>query len=151
MPSLANDWRETPNVARLYYQADDECIAASASMVSGARASLAGRGGREVTLVEQVDELDGATQADRLANLKAMARQRLIDQSAEIEKVTLTHAYIDGMQPNDAIAIEYSDMAWRGNVTNMSVNLAPSTPCTTQLRRFVPNSLTITTDGGVLW
>lgn len=149
--SMANDWRETPNVARLYYQTDDECIAASASMVSGARASLAGRGGREVTLVEQVDELDGATQADRLANLKAMARQRLIDQSAEIEKVTLTHAYIDGMQPNDAIAIDYSDMAWRGNVTNMSVNLAPSTPCTTQLRRFVPNSLTITTDGGVLW
>ena len=76
---------------------------------------------------------------------------QLVDQSAEIEKVTLTHAYIDGMQPNDAIEIEYSVMAWRGNVTNMSVNLAPSTPCTTQLRRFVPNSLTITTDGGVLW
>lgn len=149
--SMANDWRETPNVARLCYSTDDECIAASASMISGARASLAGRGGREVTLVEQVDELDGATQADRLDNLKAMAKQRLIDQSAEIEKVTLTHAYIDGIVPNSAIAIEYSDMTWRGNVTNMQVDLSPSTPCTTQLRRFVPNSLNITTDGGVLW
>lgn len=148
---MANDWRETPNVARLYYSTDDECIAASASMVSGARASLAGRGGREVTLVESVDELEGATQADRLDNLKAMARQRLIDQSAEIEKVTLTHAYIDGIVPNSAIAIEYSDLTWKGNVTNMQIDLAPSTQCQTQLRRFVPNSLTITTDGGVLW
>lgn len=149
--SMANDWRETPNVARLYYSTDDECIAASASMVSGARASLAGRGGREVTLVESVDELEGATQADRLTNLKAMARQRLIDQSAEIEKVTLTHAYIDGIVPNSAISIEYSDMTWKGNVTNMQIDLSPSTQCQTQLRRFVPNSLTITTDGGILW
>lgn len=148
---MANDWYETPNVVRLFHQTDDECIAASASMVRGARASLAGRGGREVTLVEEVDELDGATQADRLANLKAMARQRLIDQSAEIEKVTLTHAYVDGIVPNSAIAIEYSEMSWRGNVTNMQIELTPSTPCTTQVRRFVPNSLTITTDGGVLW
>lgn len=149
--TMANDWRETPNVARLYYSTDDECIAASASMVSGARASLAGRGGREVTLVESVDELEGATQADRLANLKAMASQRLIEQSAEIEKVSFTHAFIDGMQPNDAIAIEYSDMVWKGNVTNMQVTLSPSTQCQTQLRRFVSNSLEITTDGGVLW
>lgn len=149
--SMANDWRETPNVARLYYSTDDECIAASASMVSGARASLAGRGGREVTLVESVDELEGATQADRLTNLKAMARQRLVDQSAEIEKVTLTHAYIDGIVPNSAIAIEYSDMTWKGNVTNMQIDLSPSTQCQTQLRRFVPNSLTITMDGGILW
>lgn len=148
--TMANDWRDTPNVARLYYSTDDECIAASASMVRGARASLAGRGGREVTLVESVDELEGATQADRLANLKAMAQQRLIDQSAEIEKVTLTHAYVV-IQPNDAIAIEYSDMTWKGNVTNMQIDLSPSTQCQTQLRRFVSNSVEITTDGGILW
>lgn len=149
--TMANDWRETPNVARLYYQTDDECLAASASMVSGARASLAGRGGREVTLVESVDELEGATQADRIANLKAMAKQRLIDQSSEIEKVTLTHAYLDGIVPNSAIAIEYSDMTWKGNVTDMQITLSPSTQCQTQLRRFVPNSLTVTTTGGAVW
>lgn len=148
--STANDWMETPNVARLYYSTDEECIAASASMVSGARASLNGRGGREVTLVESVDELEGSTQADRLANLKAMARQRLIDQSAEIEKVTLTHAYVV-IQPNDAVSIEYSDMTWKGNVTNMQIELSPSTQCQTQLRRFVSNSLMIETDGGILW
>ena len=83
--------------------------------------------------------------------MKAYARQRLVDQSAEIEKVTLTHAYLDGITPNDAIAIEYSDMTWRGNVTNMHVTLSPSTQCKTSLRRFVSNSLTITTTGGAVW
>lgn len=148
--AMENDWRETPNVCRVYYQTDDECLAASASLVSGARASLAGRGGREVTYVESVDELDGASQAARISNLEKYAKQRLIDQSAEIEKVSLTHAYIV-MQPNDAIAIEYRDMTWRGNVTNMQIDLQPSTQCTTQLRRFVSNSLTITTQGGAVW
>ena len=148
---MANDWMDTPNVVRVYYETDDECLAASASLTSGARASLAGRGGREVTYVEQVDELTGATQADRIAALKAYARQRLVDQSAEIEKVTLTHAYFDGIVPNSAIAIEYSEMSWRGNVTNMHVTLSPSTQCQTSLRRFVSNSLTITTTGGAVW
>lgn len=148
---MANDWMDTPNVVRVYYETDDECLAASASLTSGARASLAGRGGREVTYVESVDELTGATQADRIAALKAYARQRIIDQSAEIEKVTLTHAYLDGIAPNDAIAIEYSGMTWRGNVTNMHVTLSPSTQCQTSLRRFVSNSLNITTDGGAVW
>ena len=60
-------------------------------------------------------------------------------------------AYIDGIVPNSAIAIEYSGMSWRGNVTNMGITLSPSTPCKTQLRRFVSNNLEITTDGGVLW
>ena len=148
---MANDWMDTPNVVRVYYETDDECLAASASLTSGARASLAGRGGREVTYVESVDELAGATQADRITALKAYARQRLIDQSAEIEKVTLTHAYLDGITPNDAVAIEYSGMTWRGNVTNMHVTLSPSTQCQTSLRRFVSNSLTITTTGGAVW
>lgn len=148
---MANDWAQTPNVVRVVYQTDEECIAASASLVSGSRASLNGRGGREVTFVESVDELAGSTQVDRLTNLKAYAKQRLIDQASEIEKVTLCHAFIDGIRPNDAIAVEYASMQWRGNVTNMIIELAPSTQCETSLRRFVSNSLNITTDGGVLW
>lgn len=149
--STENDWTETPNVARLYYQTDDECLTATAYMRSGARASLAGRGGREVTLVEQVDELSGETQADRIANLEAIARKKLVDNASEIEKVTLKHAFIDGIKPNDAIAIDYSGMTWRGNVVNMSIDLQPSTPCQTKLRRFVPNSLVIETEGAAIW
>lgn len=149
--TMANDWAETPNVVRMYYQTDDECLAASASLVSGSRASLAGRGQREVTLVESVSELEGASQSARIANLKKMAKQKLVDNAAEIEKVTLSHAFVDGMQPNDAIRIDYSDMTWRGNVTNMKITLSSSTKCQTSLRRFVSNALTITTTGGAVW
>ena len=101
-------------------------------------------------MVESVDELDGANQAARIANLKAIAKQRLIDNASEIEKVTFTHAYIV-MQPNDAIQIDYSGTQWKGNVTDMTIDLSPSTQCETKLRRFVPNTLTITTDGGAAW
>lgn len=147
---LANDWYETPNVFKVYHENDDECLWASASMDYGSRASLASRGGREVTMVESVDELDGASQAARIANLKAIAEQRLIDNASEIEKVTFTHAYIV-MQPNDAVQIDYSGTTWKGNVTDMTIDLSPSTQCETHLRRFVPNTLTITTDGGAAW
>ena len=148
---MQNEWSEIHNVVRLCFQNDDECIAASASLVSGSKASLESRGWREKTLTEDVTELDGDTQADRLANLKDMARKKLVDNASEIEKVTFTHAFISGMQPNDAVSIEYSDMTWKGNVTNMQITLGVSTPCTTKLRRFVTGSLEIVTDGGILW
>lgn len=153
MPEVSqeNGWFETPNVCRLSYQTDVECLAAAAFNQSGSKASLDSRGGRELTTTEEVTELDGATQADRIANLEAMAKQRLIDQSSEIEKVTLTHAYLKNMQPNDAIGIDYSGTLWQGNITNMQVSLEVSTPCETKIRRFVPNNLTITTQGGAVW
>lgn len=146
-----NDWQATPNVARLNYQSDEESLWAVAYNRSGSRASLDARGGRELTFAETVTELEGATQADRIAALEAMARQRLLDQSTEIEKATLTHALIDGMHPNTAIAVEYSGRTWEGSVVNMDISLEPSTPCTTKLRRFIGADLAIETEGGAVW
>ena len=149
--SQENDWNETPNVCRLVYESDEECLYATASNRSGSKASLASRGGREVTMTEKVDDLPGADQTARIANLEAMARQRLIDQSSEIEKVTLTHAFLKDIAPNDAIGIDYSGTIWQGNVTNMQVDLTVSTPCITKIRRFVANDLDIETEGGDAW
>lgn len=149
--SVENDWSETPNVVRLCYQSDDECLIASASMLSGSRVSLAARGNREVTLYEQVDELGGETQADRISNLEQMARKKLINNTSEIEKVGMTHAFLPSIRPNDAIEIQYADMTWKGNVTNMDIDLETSIPCQTKIRRFVPNSLVIETDGEAIW
>lgn len=153
MPEVSqeNDWFDTPNVCRLSYQTDDECLAAAAFNQSGSKASLDSRGGRELTITENVTELNGSTQADRIANLQSLAKQKLINQSSEIEKVTLTHAYLKNLQPNDAIGIDYSGTVWQGNITNMQISLEVSTPCETKIRRFVPNNLTITTEGGAVW
>lgn len=153
MPEVSqeNDWIETPNVCRLSFQNEAECLAAAAFNQSGSKASLDSRGQREVTITEAVTELAGTSQADRIANLQSMAKQKLIDSSSEIEKVTLTHAYLKNIAPNDAIGIDYSGTQWQGNVTNMQIDLSVSTPCTTKIRRFVPNNLTITTEGGAVW
>lgn len=146
-----NDWQATPNVARLNYQSDEESLFAVAYNRSGNRASLDARGGRELSFTETVTELEGATQADRVEALKAMAKQRLLDQSTEIEKATLTHALIDGMSPGVAVAINYSGKAWSGTIVNMDITLEASTPCTTKLRRFVGSTLKIDTEGGAVW
>lgn len=153
LPDLVqeNDWQQTPNVCRLWYESDEECLYAVASCVSGSKASLQSRGGREVTMSEGVSELQGETQADRIAALEALAVQRLTDNSTEIEKATIVHALLDGLQPNDAVSIEYSGSNWAGNVVNMDITLEVSTPCTTKVRRFVPNSLEIESEGGALW
>lgn len=146
-----NDWQATPNVARLNYESDDESLFAVAYNRSGNRASLDARGGRELTFAETVTELEGATQADRIAALKEMAKQRLLDQSTEIEKATLTHALIENMGPNVAVAIEYSGKRWSGNIVNMDISLEASTPCTTKLRRFISAALELDTEGGAIW
>lgn len=146
-----NDWQATPNVARLNYQTDDESLYAAAYNRSGSKASLDARGGREITFTETVTELEGDTQQERIDALKAIARQRLLDQSTEIEKATLTHALIDNMRPNDAVAIEYSGKSWSGSVVNMDISLEASTPCVTKLRRFISSNLVIDTEGGAVW
>ena len=138
-------------MARLNYQSDEESLFAVAYNRSGNRASLDARGGRELSFTETVTELEGATQADRVDALKAMAKQRLLDQSTEIEKATLTHALIEGMSPGVAVAINYSGKAWSGTIVNMDITLEASTPCTTKLRRFVGSTLKIDTEGGAVW
>lgn len=137
-------WQSADNVVRLYYESDTEALWAVAKNKSGSRASLANRGNREQTFYEEVDEI-----AD-LAALEALASSRLKDRSAEIEHVSLTHAWLP-LQPNDAVAVVYANMTWTGTVQSMRLKLAPSAQTKTQLRRTISAALEIETDGGTLW
>lgn len=148
--TIENDWQSIPNVYKLYYATDEIAIHAEARNLSGSKASLDARGGRELSYMDTVTELSGANSSAMLANLKSMARDKLIDNSQEIERVQLSHPYIP-LVANDAVAVEYSDATWSGNVQNMRVTLSPSTKCTTTLRRFVPSSINVTTSGAIDW
>ena len=140
----SNEWMEAPNVVRLYFEDESVAMWASAKNKSGSRASLASRGGRETTYYEQVDEV-----AD-LSALTALAVTRLKDRSSEIERVSLTHAYVP-LSAGDAVAVRYADRTWTGTVQSMHIDLSPAAQTTTQLRRFVSAALTIETDSGKLW
>lgn len=148
--STENDWQSTPNVVRAYYETDECAIWATASNVSGSKASLDNRGNRELTLYESVSELDGEDAAAKLANLQTFATNKLLDNSGEIERVSLSHPYVP-LTPNDAITVKYGDFDWTGNVTNLRINLMPSTKCDTETRRLVAPTVTVEVDGGVLW
>lgn len=142
--AIENDWQEIPNVCRLYYSADDLAIHAEARNISGSKASLDARGGRELVLVDTVSELNGADSSEKAANLEAMAASKLLNNSQEIERVQLSHPYIP-LVANDAVSVIYANRAWSGNVQNIKIDLQPSTKCGTTLRRFVPSSIAVET------
>ena len=148
--SVENDWQEIPNVYKLYYSTDTLALHAEARNVSGSKASMDARGGRELSEVMSVEELDGATTSDKKTNLEAMAATKLENNSQEIERVHISHPYIP-LTANDAVRVNYSDRSWSGNVQNMRIDLSPATQCDTTLRRFVPSSIAITTTSTIDW
>lgn len=147
---VENDWEETPNVFKVYYQTDSLAIHAEARNVSGSNASLDRRGGRELSQSESVSELSGATVSAKRTNLAKIAKTRLLSNSQEIERVQLSHPYIP-LVANDAVRVEYADRTWSGNVQNMRIDLSPSTKCDTTIRRFIPSSIKVTTSSAVDW
>lgn len=146
LPSVSEEssWEGSANVVRLYYEDEAHAMWASAENASGSRSSLDARGGRETTYYEQVDEV-----AD-LAALQALAVTRLRDRSAEIEHVTIGHAFAP-IGAGDPVAVKYGGSSWTGTVQNMDINLAPGAMCTTQIRRYVSAALTIAVDGAEIW
>lgn len=143
--SRESDWADTPNVVRLYYETEDESLRASASNVDPAHAASLPSRGYEVTYRETVGELAGDTRAERLENLKALARQKLVDKSSGVEYVEGKCQYVEGLAPNAAIEIDYAraGLEWRGAVTNVSVDLSAAMPAKFKARRFVRSGLEV--------
>ena len=142
--SETNEWQTSANVVRLYYEDETCAMWASASNDSGSRTSLDRRGGRETTYFEQVDECAS------LSDLQALAVTRLKDRASEIERVNLAHAFVP-LAAGDAVAVAYEDRTWTGTIQNMTIALAPSAQCTTQLRRFASAAIDVTVDGATIW
>lgn len=137
------------NACRLSYETEEESLwAATVNNDKNSPASIANRG-YERTLTEQVSELSGSTQAERLANLKAQSKSKLVENSAGIEYVEWQHPYVP-LSPNDAVSIEYSmaGIEWRGAVTNMQISLDVSMQCRTKARRFIRAGFVTETNGG---
>ena len=154
-PELAkrSDYADTPNVVRLSYETDSESLAASASNVdSNSRASLVVRK-YEVTCSESVSELAGDTVEERLANLKALALQKLIDKSSGIEYIDGKCQYCDGLEPNNAIRVDYvrAGIDWSGALTNVKVSLELGMPAAFSARRFIRTGFKTATSGEILW
>ena len=145
-----NDWQTTPNVCRISYTDENVSIYAVSKNLTGSRFSLDARGGREITVQGDVEELGGNTNQQMLDSLKSRCEFQLKENSSEIEHTVFRHAYLGWLLPNDAVALEYVD-TWTGYITNMDVSLSPSTQCQTKIRKFLSNSITYLTEGGILW
>ena len=140
-----NDWQKTPNVVRLIYNSDEACIAAFAKNVSGSRASLASRGGREITYFEEVSDLSGTSRTNAL---KDLAEKELMEKSADIEYVRFEHAYVP-MTIFDPVEIHYADLTWNGTADNITVDLSPSTKTQTRIKRILTEDIEISSGASV--
>lgn len=146
-----NDWQTAKNVCRLFYETDKESLRAWTSNVDPEhKASLPNRGWRESTLREDVSELAGDTVQDRLTALMELSKQKLIDNSAEIDYVDIGCPYLP-LSPNLAISVKYAGLDWKGDITNYSIDLGDETQCKIKARRSVRTAMKTETEGEVLW
>lgn len=145
-----NDWRDSPNKIILNYSNDKESLyAASTNVDPNSPASIVSRRMYKLE-AEDVQELDGVTQKQRLKNLEAQALKKLLDNSSEIEYVTFQSQYVP-LSPNDAIEIEgIINDVWKGAVTSMHLDLTASMPCSIEARRFIRRDLKTITWSEVL-
>lgn len=151
--SKRSDYSDTPNVVRLIYETDAETLVASAANVDpDSKASLLVRK-YEVTHSESVSELSGETTAERLERLKVLAKQRLIDKSSGIEYVDGKCQYCEGLEPNNAVRIDYvrAGIDWSGAITNVSVKLELGMPADFSARRFLRTGFKTEAAGEILW
>lgn len=146
-----SDWGTTPNVVRLSYTTDAECVVAWARNVDPEhRASLPSRGGRERTLAEFVSEVAGNTPAERLEALVKQAEDKLVASSAEIEYAEVECAYMP-FEPNDAALVRYAGVDWKGAVTSYRIEIADDSRCKARVRRFARTALKVEKGGEVVW
>lgn len=158
----STNYGETPNVVRMY--SEDEyggywAIARNTNPDSPA--SLPNRGGRERTLYVEVTQLEPAynpsdsasvtesKKNQRVAALVEQAKQKLIDNSSEIEYVTIRHGYYPLIQ-GDSVEIRYTDRTWRGTVTNVKRDHVSESGCELKIRRFVMRDLEPEIESGVI-
>lgn len=158
----SNNYGDTPNVVRMYSEDEYGGYWAIARNVNpDSPASLPNRGGRERTLYDEVTQLepaynpnDSASETERKKNervaaLVEQAKQKLLDNSAEIEYVTIKHGYYPLAQ-GDSVEIRYKDRIWRGTVTNVRRDHTAESGCELKIRRYVMRDLEPEVEQGVI-
>lgn len=148
---VSNDLDSTPNVCRMYYQTEEESLWAAASNIDPLSPASTVSRSAEKTMFESVNELTGSTKAARLEELKNKSLTKLIDNSSEIEYLTLDCAWLP-LDINDNIAVEYTraELTWSGTITNMTINLGIAAKTIIKARNYVMPALKTEVTGGSL-
>lgn len=147
------EWADTPSTVRLFYETEEEILSATASNVDPSSPSSVPYRGYEVTHDEEVQELEGETQADRLAALEAKALAVLVEKTSNVEYVEGSCMYSDALAPNNALGVEYAaaGLSWRGAVTNVGLSLSKSLKADFKARRFVRQEMLTEVTSEVVW
>ncbi len=140
-----------PNMAKVWFSNDKESLWSSCENADPSSPDSTATRKREVTATKDVSELEGDTQSKRIAEMKRMAKELLIDGMSPTETVEFTHAWVP-VFPNDAVAVRYErhSLAWQGGIESMNIQLSGAVLCTTTATKAVPVSAKLTVKGGAL-
>lgn len=149
--TVESDWQSSPNVVRLYFESDTESLSAYARNVDvESKPSLPNRNWREKTMSEAVTELAGSTPEERLENLEETARRKLVDNSAEVERVVIGCPYLP-IEQDDSVSVDYAGVCWSGSVSNYKFDLGDDSSGPLTVRRFAKKALEIESGGEIIW
>lgn len=140
---------DIPNVVRLLWENEEGSLWACAKNNDPESAASYKNRGYWQGDYELVSELDGSNQNQRLANLKALSKKKLLDKTQEIEYVEWSHPWVP-LWPSDAVEISYlrAGRHWRGAVVSMALSIGDHLSVKSRARRFVHAAFNVTTEGG---
>lgn len=111
------------------------------------------RKGYEISACEEVSDLEAENATDAVAELKELANRRLVEQSGNVESVTMTHPWLP-LDVSDAVRLEYkaAGIFWDGQIAamKMSFDTTSHIEIETKATRQCPADFVVTLKGGVL-
>lgn len=143
---------DTPNVARAWYE-DDTCgLFAEATNIDPRNEASVAVLGRVNPIFVDVTELAGADATAKLANLKALVKKTLLDNSTHIRYVEVPCLYVP-VEVNDCIEVEYAraGVSFLGGVTAIDVDFTRGAPCVVKARHLLKPDFETSVDGEVAW
>lgn len=143
------DSADTPNEVVLRHEFEGKTIWAAAINEDPSSPSSTVSKGYPDTVNEQVTDVPGESVSEKAANLKAMASERLVSETAGTEYVEWEHPWVP-LNVGDAAGINYrkASILWKGTVDSMKLDISERLAVTSRAKRAVDNGFKPRVEGG---
>lgn len=143
------DSADTPNEVVLRHEFDGKTIWAAAVNDDPSSPSSRVSKGYPDTVSEQLSDVPGESVSEKASNLRLMASERIVAETAGTEYVEWEHPWIP-LTVGDAVGINYrkSGILWKGTVDSMRLDISEKLAVTSRAKRAVDNGFKPKVEGG---
>lgn len=139
---FSKNYRDTPTTIIGSYSAETfKIISTITNIDPNSPSSIVNRGNRRKDEYHQIDELNGSTEAEQIADAERRTLSILKSNSQDITHYELSHLFVPQVRPNRVITIKDQGVDFAGAVTNVTINFGTNAMCTTKARSVVKYEL----------